>query len=100
MCALSVSLTRLLYRYLQQVVTRRLYDGRTVHQPLHLTRHPAPLPCRPSQTPTDPSQHNPSFAPDFYQPNFFKEVEKRGVGDVLASGAASLAKNAQLAAEE
>ncbi|PNW82772.1 hypothetical protein CHLRE_06g293450v5 [Chlamydomonas reinhardtii] len=51
-------------------------------------------------TVTDPSQHNQSYAPDFNKPNFFKEVEKRGVVDVLRSGAASLAANAEHAAEE
>ncbi|GLC41232.1 hypothetical protein PLESTF_000791500 [Pleodorina starrii] len=49
---------------------------------------------------TDPAQHNPSFAPDFNKPNFFAEVEKRGLGDVLQAGAASLRGSAEQAVEE
>ncbi|GIL81382.1 hypothetical protein Vretifemale_10363, partial [Volvox reticuliferus] len=51
-------------------------------------------------TVTDPAQHNPSFAPDFNRPNFFSEVEKRGLSDVLAAGAASLRDSAEHSLEE
>ena len=77
------------------------------HRDPPLTFRPPPgfgrRPLRPPATPqtvTDPAQHNQSYAPDFNKPNFFEEVEKRGLGDVLASGAASLRKGAERAAEE
>lgn len=31
----------------------------------------------------DPSQHVQPFAPEFAKPNFFEEVEKRGLAGVL-----------------
>ncbi|KAG2497801.1 hypothetical protein HYH03_004072 [Edaphochlamys debaryana] len=51
-------------------------------------------------TATDPSQTTQSYAPDFNKPNFFAEVEKRGLGDVLASGAASMGQALDKSMEE